>query len=65
MGYQRLVYDEQDTTGQMHDDCGACASQMQLPEHRSSAPLGMHLHEPIEISDATADLGSRLHLHLD
>jgi hypothetical protein len=65
MGYQRLAYDDHDTTDQMRDDCTACASEMHLPEQRTSGASSMHLHEPIEISAETADLGSRLHLHLD
>ena len=78
MSYQRLAYDDQDTAGQMHVDCTACASAMSLPGRSIAAEvLGeapsieyddfpREIRKPeITISDATAHLASRLHLHLD
>lgn len=78
MSYQRLAYDDQDTTPQMHTDCTACASQMGLPEQAITADaLGQvpsieyadyprDIAKPeINVSDAAAHLASRLHLHLD
>jgi hypothetical protein len=69
MGYERLAYDDQDTTHQMHDDCLVCTSQMRLP-HQALVPEPTHLEVPqqrqeIEVSDAAAHLASKLHLHLD
>jgi len=79
MGYERLAYDDQDTTGQMHDDCLVCATHMRLP-HDALVPelvgdlsvpvAGDHVAVPkprkeIEVSEAAAHLASRLHLHLD
>ncbi|MBO9520702.1 MAG: hypothetical protein J7518_04115 [Nocardioidaceae bacterium] len=78
MSYQRLAYDDQDTTVQMHSDCTACASQMGLPEQTISADaLGTvpsiefedfprEIAKPvITVSEAAAHLAARLHLHLD
>ena len=60
----------------MHDDCLVCASHMRLP-HQALSPqvldLDANRREPalprqrpeIEVSEATADLAARLHLHLD
>jgi hypothetical protein len=64
MSYERLAYDDQDTTGQMHSDCLVCASHIRLP-HQALRPEPMELDVPrqrveIEVSDATADLASRL-----
>ncbi len=67
MGYERLAYDDQDTTVQMHDDCLVCASHMRLP-HQALTPETVDLHAvdvpvqrpEIEVSAATADLASRL-----
>ncbi len=79
MGYQRLVYDEHDSTRQMHEDCTACGSQIAFTQ-RVVGPLTVSLEAPslefetfplevhkaeIEVSDAAAHLASRLHLHLD
>jgi hypothetical protein len=78
MTYERLAYDDQDTTLKMHIDCTACASQMGLPEQRIPADLLEQL-PPLEyddfpretfkpeitVSDAAAHLAARLHLHLD
>jgi hypothetical protein len=77
MSYERLAYDDQDTTVQMHLDCAACATQMRLPEQIS--PELLEAVPPIEydalpretrkpeitVSEATAHLAARLHLHLD
>ena len=78
MTYERLAYDDQDTTVKMHDDCTACAVQMGLPEQRISPDLveqvpsldyedfPREVRKPeITVSEATALLASRLHLHLD
>ena len=77
MTYQRLAYDDQDTTGQMHSDCAACASQMGIPE-KEIAPEALgapsiefedyprEITKPvITVSEAAAHLAARLHLHLD
>jgi hypothetical protein len=69
MSYERLAYDDQDTTGQMHLDCLVCASQIRIP-HQALTP-GMVELDPadvdvprqrasIQVSEATADLASRL-----
>ena len=78
MAYQRLAYDDQDSTGQMHLDCAACAAQMGFsvpvitPELVEDAPalefdqLPRETRKPeITVSEAAAHLASRLHLHLD
>ena len=36
MTYERLAYDDQDSTTQMHLDCAACATQMGIPARRIS-----------------------------
>jgi hypothetical protein len=67
MTYLRLAYDDQDTTGQMHDDCTACVTQMRLPELGSGPDLFAEQKRggEIEVSDAAVYLADRLHLHLD
>ena len=35
MSYQRLAYEDQDTTVQMHTDCTACASEIGIPDQRA------------------------------
>ena len=79
MSYQRLAYDDQDSAHQMHDDCTACSSSMDLPRPRvdleaaarpapalTYAEFEQQDAKPsIEVSDAAAHLASRLHLHLD
>lgn len=76
MSYQRLAYDDLDTTGAMHTDCTACASQMGIPQQRidvlGAAPsiefadFPREIRKPeITVSDAAAHLASRIHLHLD
>ena len=79
MTYQRLAYDDQDTTGQMHLDCTACATQMGLPARRAISAEALDRAPSIEydafpreirkpeitVSDATALLAAQLHLHLD
>jgi hypothetical protein len=78
MTYERLAYDDQDTTVQMHLDCTACAAQMGLPAQRVSPEalaevpsiefddFPREIHKPeITVSDATALLAAQLHLHLD
>jgi hypothetical protein len=78
MSYERLAYDDQDTTVQMHLDCTACATEMRLPAHRITRDLLENV-PPIEydalpreirkpeitVSEAAAHLAARLHLHLD
>ncbi len=34
MTYERLAYDDQDTTVKMHTDCNAAASEIGVPEQR-------------------------------
>ena len=78
MTYERLAYDDQDTTGKMHLDCAACASEMGLgapalsPELVEQVPALTYDEFPREIrkpeitvTEAAAHLASRLHLHLD
>jgi len=78
MTYERLAYDDQDTTVQMHLDCTACASQMSLPGPTISSDLleqvppltydaqPREVRKPeITVSEAAAHLAARLHLHLD
>ncbi len=78
MSYERLAYDDPDTTVKMHTDCTACASEMGIPERRIDADvLGpvpsieyadfpREIRKPvIAVSDAAAHLASRIHLHLD
>jgi hypothetical protein len=67
MGYQRLAYDDQDSTHQMRGDCDACVAQMDLPEQRtgSTAFPRQKSGKDIEVSDAAVYLANRLHLHLD
>ncbi|HET7682513.1 MAG TPA: hypothetical protein VFK34_02450 [Marmoricola sp.] len=79
MSYQRLAYDDQDSTLQMQADCVACATR--LPRPRTAVDVSAVLAEPpsleyddfpvdqpkraITVSEAAAHLASRLHLHLD
>ena len=78
MTYERLAYDDQDTTVQMHLDCTACASEMGLLPQISASPLLEQVPPlaydarprerrtpEITVSEATAHLAARLHLHLD
>jgi len=78
MTYQRLAYDDQDSTVKMHQDCAVCATQMGLPdrsitldrlEHAPSiefADFPREIRKPeITVDDATALLAAQLHLHLD
>jgi hypothetical protein len=77
MTYERLAYDDQDPTAQMHLDCAACAAQMGLSSHRISPEdlavpsieydaFPREIRKPkITVSAAAAHLASRLHLHLD
>ncbi len=79
MSYERLAYDDQDSAHQMHHDCTACATSMDLPGRRIEeravtmpAPslefetYPREVRKPrIEVSEAAAHLASRLHLHLD
>jgi hypothetical protein len=78
MTYQRLAYDDQDTTVKMHLDCTACASRIDVGAQRLSAEdleaapsieyadFPREIRKPeITVSDATALLAAQLHLHLD
>ncbi|MGY2874516.1 hypothetical protein ACVW00_001706 [Marmoricola sp. URHA0025 HA25] len=78
MTYQRLAYDDQDSTVKMRLDCTACASEMGLavpalsPDLLGQVPpitydeFPREIRKPvITVSDAAAHLASRLHLHLD
>ncbi|MEO5653723.1 MAG: hypothetical protein ABIN79_12310 [Marmoricola sp.] len=79
MSYERLAYDDQDSALQMHEDCTACASRIRVPALRLDETI-VTAHAPslefgafprpvrktaIEVSEAAAHLGARLHLHLD
>jgi hypothetical protein len=78
MTYERLAYDDPDTTVKMHLDCTACAAQMGLPGRPISpaaldrvpsieyADFPREIRKPeITVSEATAHLAAQLHLHLD
>jgi len=77
MTYERLAYDDQDSTVKMHLDCTACVTAIRLPAPISPDLLAevppisyeafpREVRKPeITISDAAAHLASRLHLHLD
>lgn len=78
MTYERLAYDDQDTTLKMHLDCTACAAQMGIPQQRITSDVienvpsiefedfPREIRKPeITVTEATAHLASRLHLHLD
>jgi hypothetical protein len=78
MTYERLAYDDQDSTVQMHLDCAACAAEIRVPAQPLSPDLladvppirydarPREARKPeITISEAAAHLASRLHLHLD
>ncbi len=79
MSYERLAYDDQDSANQMHEDCTACGSRIDLPRQRiDNSALTMPapslafdqyprtVRKPeIQVSEAAAHLASRLHLHLD
>ena len=68
MSYERLVYADADTAGQMHDDCTACGESLALPRQRTEGilpELRKDTKPQIEVSEAAAYLASRLHLHLD
>ena len=73
MTYERLAYDDQDTTSQMHLDCAACADQLgpiaaaALRQAPSIAydDFPREIRKPeITVTEAAAHLASRLHLHL-
>jgi hypothetical protein len=74
MSYERLAYDDQDTTLKMHTDCTACVSAM-APRTISLDALApapsieyadfpREVRKPeITVSEAAAHLASRMHLH--
>lgn len=76
MSYERLAYDDQDTTVKMTVDCAACASEIGIPQQRISpealgtvpsieyADFPREIRKPeIKVSDAAAHLAAQLHLH--
>ena len=79
MSYERLAYDDQDSANQMHQDCTACGSRIDLPRQRIDnsaitmpAPSLAFDHYPrqvrkpeITVSEAAAHLATRLLLNLD
>jgi hypothetical protein len=79
MSYERLAYDDQDSTHQMHDDCTACGATLDLPRRRIDESIitmpapslefekfPREVRKPeIEVSEAAAHLATRLHLHFD
>ena len=81
MTYERLAYDDQDTTVKMHDDCNAAASEMGIPQQRVfPKSLGLpslpSLPGPtdviraftkpvITVSETAAKLANKIQLHLD
>lgn len=67
MSYERLAYDDHDTSPRMASDCLACSTEMQftgLNQPGGSSHQHKFKHE-ISIDLATAHLAERLHLHLD
>jgi hypothetical protein len=63
MSYQRLAYDDQDTAGQMHTDCSACASVLGPVPSIEYDDFPREIHKPeINVTDAAAYLAARLHL---
>lgn len=78
MSYERLAYDDQDTTVKMRTDCTACVSEMGVPDQRlvtealggapsiEYADFPREIRKPeITVTEAAAHLASRIHLHLD
>ena len=79
MTYERLAYDDQDSTVKMHLDCAACAAEMGLATQRPLSPelledvpsitydaFPREIRKPeITVTEAAAHLASRMHLHLD
>ena len=68
--YERLAYAEADSARQMHDDCTACGYDVAVPGRRYVA-AGLLAEDPparvggYTITEETATLAGRLHLHLD
>lgn len=68
MSYERLAYDDQDTTVKMHTDCNAAASAIGVPEQRVEAKVlaaettVSDRSSTITVSAAAASLAER---HLD
>ena len=79
MTYQRLAYDDHDTTATMRLDCTACGDRIDVPRQRLDhsrvtmpapsldyAAYPREVRKPvIDVDAAAAHLASRLHLHLD
>ncbi|MCX6395823.1 MAG: hypothetical protein NTV23_05010 [Propionibacteriales bacterium] len=65
MSYQRLAYEDQDTTVKMHTDCTAAASEMGVPEQRVAAEVFGSPSLEIPVSQAVAAQAARMQLHLD
>ncbi len=53
MSYERLAYDDQDTTVKMHTDCDAAASEIGIPEQRVEVRV---LAAEITASDRTSEI---------
>lgn len=68
MSYERLAYDDQDTTVKMHTDCNAAASEIGVPEQRvevRALAVEVTAHDrssEITVSAAAANFAER---HLD
>ncbi len=78
MSYQRLAYDDHDSTGRMRSDCTACGTRIELPRQRLDdsavtmpAPTLDNGYQPashqvpLDVSEAAANVAARMHLHLD
>ena len=66
MSYERLAYDDQDTTVKMHTDCTAAASALGPVPSIEYADFPREIRKPeITVSDAAAYLASRIQLSLD
>ena len=53
MSYERLAYDDQDTTVKMHTDCDAAASEIGVPEQRVEVRI---LAAEIAVSDRSSEI---------
>ena len=71
MSYERLAYDDPDTTVKMHTDCDAATSEMGIPQQAvafkqfstlAADTAAIDRTSEITVSDAMAEFGSK---HLD
>ena len=63
MSYERLAYDDQDTTVQMHTDCDACTSALGPVPSIAYADYPREIRKPeITVDEATAFFAARLPL---